>query len=452
MRPADVGRVRDWLVGLRVDPYVVFPGTEDAQVVDGDLVRAHDTLLDKATACSRRGDLNGWAAAWTNAAGLAVQLGWYERAERRLTVVLARAERVPLRDGVVAEARMTLANVQCATGRQAEAEKKLRAWGEVYSPGSFEAAMYRESLAVLYAETEREEQALGEVQEALTVYRSLGKPIRILEAQATLAWVLLTVDDQEAGEQVFAQVRQSFVELRRPERVAACDYNWANHLVNQGRYAEADDYFDSAEDGLRAARMHHQLANLQWNRVRRLKAEADSLVGSDPEHEWELRRRAADVAISAVIAADYERFQFDDVPRRVRWMQHLGQRLAKAFRLAHHFGDEQLVADLIESALNAGVYVTVAPDEVEPDTYPVTPLDRGPVEQVADESGWSDHPMALLHGATALLSTSLLPVSPPPALIDGDGREVLGPQRAMAARLDPDLDRILAAAPRVAIW
>ncbi|GAA4758353.1 hypothetical protein [Gordonia alkaliphila] len=108
------------------------------------------------------------------------------------------------------------------------------------------------------------------------------------------------------------------------------------------------------------------------------------------------------------------------------------------------------MADLIESVLNAGVYPAPSINRDQSDEAPSPDVDprRHRGEQLDAEAA----PLALSHGAAALLSTSVLPVAPPPALVDGTGRELLGLQRAMAARLDPDLERILNAAPRVAAW
>ncbi|GAA4758704.1 hypothetical protein [Gordonia alkaliphila] len=315
-----------WLPHLLVDPFVVFPGTEDAQIVDGGLQQALDRLAGEAAEYDAADDKRGWAGALTDFAGVAVQLGLYDVAERSLTAVLTEADFTRLDDDVVAEARMTLANLYCATGHGEVAEKDLRAHLGRYPDESFQAATFRESLGVLYAESQREHLAIPELRAAIRIYQKLGESVRLLEAQASLAWVLLATGDDAVGSELLFAVRAQFVQMRRPERVAACDYNWANFLVNQGRFDEADEYFAAAATGLTAAGMHHQLANLQWNRVRRLKAEAQRWDGIDRDLQRELRRDAADTAISALIAGEYERLQFDDVGRRINWMRHLSDR------------------------------------------------------------------------------------------------------------------------------
>ncbi|MFC0316058.1 hypothetical protein ACFQNE_11580 [Gordonia phosphorivorans] len=442
--------VRNWFEGLRVDPFLVFPGTEDAEIVNGNLDGALDRLVAAAAACATTGDRERWAAAVTDLAGVAVQLGEYVLAEDTLKEILDAHTNLPIDDEVIGEALMTRANLFCATGRHDVAEHELTGRLNHYPAGSFRGATNRESLAVLYAETHRPELAIVPLTEAIAIYANLGKKIRQLEARASLAWVLLATGSHDGGRAEWAQVRAAFVAMKRPERVAACDYNWANYLVDEGMFAEADRYFDAAARGLAGAGQHHQLANLQWNRVRRLKAEAESMSGVDRQRELELRQRAADIAVSAVIASDYERFQFNDSARRTQWSQHIGPRIRKAFRLAYHYGSPELVADLIESALSAGVYVPGPEDPVH--VAEVASAQGGP--PVAESAVEDDDPpaLAVMHGVAALLATPVLPVSPPPALTSATGRTLLGRHRTMAAEFDPDLKAILARVPRVAAW
>ena len=106
--------------------------------------------------------------------------------------------------------------------------------------------------------------------------------------------------------------------------------------------------------------MHHQIPNLSWNRVKRLLTEA----GMNPARQDELVAEALDTAVSSVIAIDYQRFQFADSRRRAEWTATFADRLATAFDMAYKFGRPDLVADLIESGINAGVHNGHADDSM----------------------------------------------------------------------------------------
>lgn len=51
-----------------------------------------------------------------------------------------------------------------------------------------------------------------------------------------------------------------------------------------------------------------------------------------------------------------------------------------------------------------------------------------------------------------VLATPVLALAPPPAVVDTNGREILGARRELAAALDPDLRGTLTGAPRVEAW
>ncbi|MFT3660686.1 MAG: hypothetical protein QM809_04635 [Gordonia sp. (in: high G+C Gram-positive bacteria)] len=412
----------------------------------GDPERAASYYALAAVEYDALGAAAPWIKARTDYATVVVQLGDFAMAEEAVHEVLAAARDVAVDRAVLIEARLTLANLKGFSGRRAEAERELIALRESVPADPLWNALCEESLGALYADGGEYEKARPAYEGALASYQRIGHELRILEAQAGLGWVLIGCGEQERGAGVLKATRQRFTELRRADRAAACDYNLANFYALTGRFEEADAAFAAAVRGLSGAGMHHQIANLQWNRVPRLVRESEER----PDRAPALRHAALDTAISALIATDYERFQFTDVTRRVQWMRHLAHRMRKTFTYAHRHGSPQLVADLIESALNAGVYVVEA--ELDDDHAEPVPMDRGPAPRPGPPGSGDGGGAALMMGATPVLSTSVLPLIPPPVLVDGTGRVVLAEQRARAAELDPEIRAVMAEAPSVTIW
>lgn len=242
--------------------------------------------------------------------------------------------------------------------------------------------------------------------------------------------------------------------------LAHCDCDLAVLYIHARQFSRADEHLSSATTGFTATRRHHHLANVQWIRAQRLLAESRDSVSD----RHTLMTEAIDTAISSWIASEHERFQFADSESRLRWAQVADRRLATLLALAYEHGEPALVADLIEYGINAGLHSVDAEfgdercdlgldedarslwsteliDHSEPD------VGHGPL---VTETRRSEE------AAVRLLNSNELAMEPPAALratsADGSTRWMLGVQRAMAARLDPELETLFKSVPTVDAW
>ncbi|MGW0039419.1 tetratricopeptide repeat protein [Gordonia sp. NPDC003376] len=411
----------------------------------GDHAKAHMAFGIACDELADRDDPILFAGALNDFGAMCTQVGEFDDADEVLNLAIEIHRECGSEEAAV-ETRMNLANNLRLAGRRDEAERELHDLIGFFGAESLRGAMCRESLAGLHFESGRPDLSRTEFESAIRVYDRLHDDERATEARLGLALVLTGTGEVARGEKMLAEATAAFTVAGRPDRVAICEYNRANVAVARGDFTAADTAFDAAARGLAEAGMHHQVANLQWNRVKRLTLEAST----NPLSRDTLAAEAVDTAVSALIAADYERFQFADADHRAQWRATLDHRVTMTFSLAHAFGSTTLIADLIESTLNAGVHGLRGGDESdEPASLDLSPRQRKAMTDLPDDPSSP----AWTHGVAAtLLDSAELPMTPPPALVDGDGRVLLARQRAMAAAFDPDLAEILEAAPRVPIW
>ncbi|MGB3707024.1 tetratricopeptide repeat protein [Gordonia sp. (in: high G+C Gram-positive bacteria)] len=424
-----------------------------------DLDTAFDAFSVAAEEFLELRDMEQFADAANTFGALALQLGEYAAAEDALGDAIE-VYRDRAQPNEAAEAMVNLSNVYRMSGRPELAEKQLKelsAWFVAESAvtesagatgvgadgaGSLRKRSCDQSLAGLYVETGRPHLALPLLERSLRDAEQYGSVDEALESRMNLGLVLIYSGQADRGEALMKEARSRFLEGGHPEKAAACDYNLAFSYSLRGAFGASDDAFKSAAKGLYDSGQFHQLANLQWNRVKRLFLQATAEPAAQPT----LAAEAVDTAISALIAADYQRFQYVDARRRAEWTQKLDHRLTWTFLTAYKLGSKVLMADLIESAINVGVYGS---SDGGVDDF--VPFDPTSVSQpsATDRSG---DLAESLGGAATLLGSAVLPLSPPPILVGGDGRVILARQREMAASLDPRIGDHLANAPQVAAW
>lgn len=395
---------------------------------------------------SERDDPAMLAGAMNDFGALCTQLGDYDEADEALTAAIEIYDDLEMLHDA-AEVRINLANNHQLSGRIAEAEQLFTDLHRYFGENSVHGATCLHSLGALYGMTGQNHLARSALEGAVGVLEKHGEEAQLADARMNLGWVLIACGETGRGEQLLAEQVMYFEEIGRPDKVAACEYNRANAAVMRGEFSVADNAFAAAAKGLAAAGLHHQLSRLQWSRVKRLTMEA----AVNPANAARLSAEAVDTAIAAVIAADYERFQFSEPWRRARWRETLDHRITMTYAMCYSMGSASLTADLIELVLNAGVYQVAAASagNVAAESLDTDFGDRSGSQCVGDGSP----SRALTLGAAAtLLSTDELPMAPPPTLVDGDGRVLLERQRRMAAELDPGLAEVLATSPRVQVW
>lgn len=455
---ADLDEVIEAVLAAREAYFEFDPGsaTELIQVIGllaylaGDYATAHEALgmgCDELADCD---DPKKFAGALNDYGAMSTQIGEYDEADRALESAAQIYVDLGLTEDV-AEVRLNLANNQRMSGRRHEAEQTFLELAGFFGEETLRGAMCLASLAATYVESGRPQPAVSAFEQAIEVCDREGDEEHATESRMGLALVLMATGDVRKGEALLAEAIRYFDATGQPDKVAICEYNRANAAVARHDFEVADEAFDAARAGLASAGMHHQLANLEWNRVKRLTTEA----AVDPLKSATLGAEAVDTAVAALIAADYQRFQFADARRRARWRDALEHRVTWTFIMTRQLGSVTLMADLIETVLSAGVYglsgveANGDPMSVEMDVG----IDSEPATAAGADVPAQPEKVAYTHGLGAtLLASAELPMAPPPALVDGDGRLLLARQREMAAKLDPYLSTILRSAPRVSIW
>ena len=389
-----------------------------------------------------------WAAEAANNLGSVLsQIGQFSRAEEVLTSAIDFYRRNGMLDDIP-EVQVNLGGLYGITGRIADAKRELTTAREHFDrigqqKNSATASM---ALAGIHMQNPfRLYLARRETEKAIDIFSALELIDDQRDAEVVLAYCLAMVGEWTRANALYDGARQYYVEVGRPDKAAAVDYNLANMYVALQQFDRADAAFESAAKGLADAGQHHQLSRLEWNRVKRYFTEA-AVNSAD---RAALTRHAVDAALTSLIAADYERFQFVSPRRRADWASSLRDRTAMTFSIVATFGDAALVADLIEWGINGGVYGVPDAD---------APSDSEPVLENLDD-GFGDAlrsadvgDAAMTMGAVNLLARPDLPMAPPPALVGVDGTVMLGRYREMAAKIDPDVDRLLATVPSVAAW
>lgn len=388
------------------------------------------------------------AEAANNLGSVLTQIGEFGRAEVALSGALEFYRRTGMIDAIP-EVQVNLGGLYGATGRITDAERELNSARDYFDSttqhkNSATASM---ALAALYIQNPGQlYRARGETERAIETFAHLDLINEQRDAEIVLAYCLAMVGEWPRAMSLYDTAKEYYNDVGRPDKAAAVDYNLANMFVQLGQFDRADAAFDSAAAGLTAAGQHHQLSRLEWNRVKRYVTEG----AVNSRDRAALTEKAVDAAVTSLIAADYERFQFVNPRRRADWAESLRERTAMTFSIVANFGDPVVLADLIEWGINGGVYgVTHGATDVAGTEPAVEDLDDGVGEAARSVS---DDDATLTMGAVNLLARPDLPMAPPPALLGADGRVVLQRYRQMAARLDPDVDRVLAAVPSVSAW
>ncbi len=399
------------------------------------------------------------AALWFGASAL--HLGEFAEAESAVTSALTVFSRLSMEQSA-ADARMALGRVYVAVGREAEAEVEFQRALRFFDDDPHDATMRVRwaratvELADIAVLRGRRDVAREHLRRAMPIFADAQLADDYHDAAIVLADC--AVQPAEDPEELLLAARAHFADRGHVAQVADADFTLAVLYSHRCDFARADARFTLAAAGLRATKQFHQLANLQWNRAERYRAERD-LADRVAEHSSasgtdDLRQRIVDTAVSALVAADFERFQFVDANRRRGWTRKLKSRTVTTFDEVHRSGDVTMLADLIEWAINGGVHVDEEPETVGPDfdEFDKRPAARRQVDHRQPSPREVASDVAVVMGASTLIDTDDLPMAPPPTLLAENGRVILGAQRDIAASLDPELSEAMETAPSVAAW
>ncbi|MEN4476195.1 tetratricopeptide repeat protein [Mycolicibacterium cosmeticum] len=251
-------------------------------------------------------------------------------------------------------------------------------------------------------------EAEGNYREAMRLFSSMGDVHRTAECRLGLSSVLARTDRYAEALTELAQARATFSRAERYTETAQCDI------------VEARIHASRGAEGVQAA---------------------------------------LDLAIPAALYIDATRCQFRDPAARAAWSGRFADIREDLFRWASMLGDEELVAQLVETTVNSGVFATAAvrafaqgtgfdvvvrkgydpePRTLDEDISPPT-VDvyiRRKMSHAPDEDH-NSHLGPLGRDPRRLIAGASLPASPPPPLRLPDGRVCLAQHRMAAAARYP---------------
>ena len=193
--------------------------------------------------------------------------------------------------------------------------------------------------------------------------------------------------------------------------MAICELGLGRLLVERGSSAEARSMIGSAR------RRFECLGLEEW--AARCSVELSATLDD---------RRAAAGLLPALLALDAIRFQFPTASSRHAWRTSTEHATRRAFELAERLGDQRLVAELVETAINSGVHTA---SRHGPHGDLKTTPDTSPAEVSSAAARTS--------GTSRLLAGAELPLAPAPGLRMTAERVALITHRRVARRLYPAL-------------
>jgi hypothetical protein len=173
-------------------------------------------------------------------------------------------------------------------------------------------------------------------------WRELGKPLHIHRILLQRSWVDMFCGRYAEALERVAQARELLESSPRSSWLQRARLD--DHLGTIWRAdALADMNFDGAVDPTQsmeeATKRHAQALGV-------IRAEADT-----PQYRSAMRKleKAADLKVPAALAVDSVRYSIDDAEARLRWAKGISAPiLAGAFAVAHEWGNDELLSELIE--------------------------------------------------------------------------------------------------------
>lgn len=368
-----------------------------------------------------------------------------------------------------ARARHIRGLLHLESGRVAQAVADLEhATGELTQDGEpSHLAACGADLAVAYRRSGRSAEAVA------LLHRLLDEsPVPQLEAmlRLNLGTALCDRGDEAAAVDEFTRARERYRERHHVTGVATCDLNLAELLVRAGRLDEAERSLAAAIEPVRAngdqALLAHTLgarARVSQRRSRFTDAQNDfeearaiqfalgrlvdvarcdlalaildrerAITAGEPEFDDELLRRY----VPAVLYLDGRRHQFARAADRQAWATQVRGYFGGALEAADRLGDERLMAELIEVAINSGVH-TATTGTGPPSVMSVRPTsgvggaDRPALHEPGDPRDAEGSAMST-GGGLSLVASAVLPMRPPPRLVMPGGHLALSPYVELA--------------------
>ncbi|ORI21169.1 tetratricopeptide repeat protein [Rhodococcus sp. 1168] len=370
-----------------------------------------------------------------------------------------------LRQGKREQADLCLQNIGAAyssLGRYSDAERALvESRNALEKSGISSAAASSDAhLSQLYLETGRLEESAQAFERARRAFESMGATDRVAMLDQNLAGLYISRGELDAAEEGFLRATALFTRLGQRQKSALCRCNLGAVAILKSQFARAAHLIGEALKELRQDPAHRR--TVAW--AERNCACAELLLGNKDRGLvhlgaartaalelgtmldaakcdyiaalWDVSdtgddrlREAVDLALPALQYLDAQRFQFNSAATREAWAKTVALWTSNLFDWAYRLGDEALMAELIESAINSGTHVSDTSTDFKAISMNLASFGHeidGGVNVPALDIGTR---------AGSLIAGAILPMQPPPMLVMPDGRIALDPYfRAVDSR------------------
>lgn len=285
------------------------------------------------------------------------------------------------------------------------------------------------NLGLIHLVADEFEEADAALREALHAYRDLGLHHEEADCTVNIGTIHHQRGDQAMAVAAYREARAAYERLELPVDAAHCSLNLGI------AYRGAGDWEDALRE-LAVARALFVDLGLPRDQAWCDLAAGRTLIGQARARgrtpSTATMRGVLDLWVPALLYLDSARFQLPTAAERRDWRARVAGWYADVFTLAAALGDAELVADLVDTAVNAAHYPVTGTAEV-PDAEA-----RG-ARRPPRRHGYVETHRLVLAEANPLLTGTTLPIAPPPRLRSAYDHPVLrSAWDAVADRYSPD--------------
>jgi len=305
---------------------------------------------------------------------------------------------------------------------------------------SDELARWNQSLGRRYWMAGQYDKAEKVFMSSLSLFRTLSQDANAATCEHSLGIVYGVTGRKEASKVAYLNSRETFARLGMERMHATCNQNLGALYLDAKHVSDAEDAFKTARSEFLELGLIEHVArcDLSLGLAHQERAFVDELMSS----RRQIMLDALELLIPALLLLDSVRLTLPNSPARSAWMSSILCGTRAAFDLAGQLGNNQLVAELVEVAINTGVHSVNAwlgpKDRGQSSFWASQVLSEWPVQLEADtysevskskpfKASLPGAAVVLAAGKSRLLESALLPVGAPPLLRMPDGSIALEP-------------------------
>ncbi|WP_280487735.1 tetratricopeptide repeat protein [Nocardia farcinica] len=315
----------------------------NAVATTGAYSEALAVLDDVEYHCPRRADVIKVAV---NRGVFYAESGRYAAAHEQLERARATAA-AEGRDDLVAACDTDLGYVHTRVGRFDHAESaygRARSFYEHRDRPRFATCWM--NLGTVYGSRGDHARAITAYVEALELFEVLDLPERVAACRMNLGVEHAALGELDSAKDYYRRAKEYFDNTPGKARQAAgCTMNLARLDDRLGHHEQAQEAYRSAGAEFRALGLYEWEARCAVNLASSLAAAPSRADGS-----------AVDLLLPALLYLDSVKYQFPTAAARSAWRHTVTEATRLAFEWAIETGDAELVAELVETAINSGIH------------------------------------------------------------------------------------------------